>query len=118
MAPSSTSSSHYQCTAPDKDRIVIAVNDTTAELTKFDGDEELGKAEGAIDPDFRPTNPENEIFAAFKGFEALIDSHDPGTVTLLVDKGLLRRAATGPAKLRETSEHGGLFETVYSCTQL
>lgn len=104
----------YRC-VNDEDQVGIgfSIEAQGMQLWWLDEAREIGT--GKIDPKYKPTNPDNRAFAAYKGFPELIDSHDPGSIVLLVEKPLLRRALKGTAKLRSTSEHGGFFEYVLAC---
>jgi hypothetical protein len=107
----------YECTSPEISKISFHIQGTKMELDRALEDANNGPAHGELDPNFRPTNPANRNFVAYKGFPELDDPHDPGSVTLLIDRKLLRRAATGPAKLRFVSEHSGFSEFQYACTK-
>jgi hypothetical protein len=111
----SAAAARYECTSPEIGKITFSLSGTKMNLVRAGGEEE--NATGELDPQFRPTNPANRNFVAYKGFPELDDPHDPGSVTLLIDKSMLRRAATGPAKLRFVSEHSGFSEFLYTCTK-
>ncbi len=110
----SSAAASYKC-VDDSNGIGVGFNLSAKEMELWwlEGGADIGV--GKRDRKYRPTNPDNFNFAAYKGFDELIDSHDSGSITMLVDKPLLRRAKTGVAKLRSVSEHSGFSEYVLTC---
>lgn len=104
----------YSCiNAAEHFGVGLKVEGTGMELWWLDEAREIGI--GKIDPKYKPTNPANAAFVAYKGFPELLDAQEPGSITILLEKPLLRRAPTGTAKFRGVTSQGAFTEYVLNC---